>query len=177
MHLFGKSAQWWLCFLLYNNLRRGIKSELENTELWPSQKLKLFSECVKFPDIWSGSKTEAEQGGKMEKGKRHGQCWNSFWQDAFIFWEIEILLIRLTRLQGACQALKSSAAVWWIRLAARNTSRHISPIPPTRFLHPLCNRNLFAIFLQIFNLLFPPSHFCQIGRQQESCLSSWALEL
>ena len=147
MHLFGKSAQWWLCFLLYNNLRRGIKSELENTELWPSQKLKLFSECVKFPDIWSGSKTEAEQGGKMEKGKRHGQCWNSFWQDAFIFWEIEILLIRLTRLQGACQALKSSAAVWWIRLAGRNTSRHISPIPP-----PAVSSNPYVIatFLQFF---------------------------
>lgn len=142
MHLFGKSAPWWLCFLLYNNLRRRIKSELENTELCPSQKLKLFSECVKYPGIWSRSKTEVKQGDQESERLAHIHgccCWQSLWQEAFIFWEIEILLIRLTRLQGACQALKSSPAVWWIRLSSspRNTSRHISPIPPGQTPPPL----------------------------------------
>ena len=140
MHLFGKSAQWWLCFLLYNNLRRRIKSELENTELCPSQKLKLFSEGVKYPGIWSRSKTKA----KIEKviftaagvGTAYDRRLSSFEK-------CSILLIRLTRLQGACQALKSSPAVWWIRLSypptlpPRNTSRHISPIPPGKNPPPL----------------------------------------
>ena len=170
MHLFGKSAPWWLCFLLYNNLRRRIKSELENTELCPSQKLKLFSECVKYPDIWSRSKTKAKQGGRIGKGKRHGQCWNSFWQDAFIFWEIEILLIRLTRLQGACQALKSSPAVWWIRLLLPATHPDISAqFPPgvsstpyviVTFLHFFCN------FLSLWPFL--PSNFRQIRKKWQT---------
>ena len=161
MHLFGKSAHWWLCFPL-QQFKTENKIRAWKYSLCPSQKLKLFSECVKYPRIWPRSKTKAKQGCWERENHVLLETCSYSWLLLAQLMTGGFHLLRnwnfvnsLTRLQGACQALKSSPAVWWIRLKLLplcNTSRHISPIYPRRFLHPLCNRNLFAFFCNFWYL-------------------------
>ena len=121
MHLFGKSAHWWLCFPL-QQFKTENKIRAWKYSLCPSQKLKLFSECVKYPRIWPRSKTKAKQGCWERENHVLLETCSYSWLLLAQLMTGGFHLLRnwnfvnsLTRLQGACQALKSSPAVWWIR--------------------------------------------------------------
>ena len=136
MHLFGKSAHWWLCFPL-QQFKTENKIRAWKYSLCPSQKLKLFSECVKYPRIWPRSKTKAKQGCWERENHVLLETCSYSWLLLAQLMTGGFHLLRnwnfvnsLTRLQGACQALKSSPAVWWIR---RSSPQHIptyQPNPP-----------------------------------------------